>query len=112
MEDTGETAPAPEDAASDDIAEAALVETLPAEPSQPQRVRGWKQFDNPYLILGALFFVTAAPGLPMLWVSKKFTPLMKVVWSVVVVLYTALILYLFYLCCMWSWGQISDALKL
>jgi len=72
----------------------------------------WKKLDNPYLILFTMFFVTGATGLPLIWVSRSFSPLMKVVWSIVVTLYTALIIYLTYLVVMWSWAQASQALKL
>jgi len=79
--------------------------------ARKRRRRDWSQLDNPYLILGTLFFVTAALGLPVLWISRKFSPLMKVVWTVVVLLYTALILYLFFLVMHWSLTQIYEAMR-
>ena len=66
--------------------------------------------DNPWIILGTLFFVTAALGLPFLWVSRGFSRLSKFVLSIVVILYTILILWLFWMVVSWSWTRISDSL--
>ncbi len=44
------------------------------------------------LILGLLFGVTAALGLPILWMSPVFTSMEKWIWSVVVLIYTAILL--------------------
>ena len=71
----------------------------------------WRRaLDNPWLMLAMLFFVTAALGLPFLWMSRGFSTLSKVVLSVVVLAWTALILWAFWLVMVWSWTRISDAL--
>lgn len=53
--------------------------------------------DNPWLVLGVLFFVTLFLGLPALWISRGFSPLSKVVWTILVLIWTALVFWLFYL---------------
>jgi hypothetical protein len=69
-----------------------------------------KALDNPWLMLVLLFFVTAALGIPFLWMSRGFSTVAKVVLTVVVLLWTALILWLFWLVMVWSWTRVSDAL--
>jgi len=66
--------------------------------------------DNPYLILGMLFGVTAALGLPFLWVSRGFSTTMKVVWSIVVILYTLLLFWVFWLIMAWSISRIMNSM--
>lgn len=62
------------------------------------------------LVLALLFFVTAALGLPVLWKSPAFSPREKIVWSVIVTIYTAVILWLFARVMWWSYTRIQDAL--
>ncbi len=71
----------------------------------------WRRaLDNPWLMLAMLFFVTAALGLPFLWMSRGFSTLGKVVVTLVVLAWTALILWAFWLVMVWSWTRISGAL--
>lgn len=74
----------------------ATLENTPAElPPKPQ---SWRDaVDNPWIVLGMLFFVTAACGLPVLWLSRGFSPLWKVVLTLVVCVYTVVILWAFWL---------------
>jgi hypothetical protein len=67
--------------------------------------------DNRWFILALLFGVTAVFGLPWLWSSRGFSRPAKIVLSVVVVLYTALLLWLTWLILRWSCGSISHSLK-
>lgn len=82
---------------------AANVATAAENPSR-------RALDNRWLILGMLFFVTAALGLPLLWLSRSFTPLAKVILTIIVLVYTVLILWLFWLVMVWSYTRIMDAL--
>ena len=71
----------------------------------------WRQaLDNPWLMLATLFFVTAALGIPFLWMSRGFSTLAKVILTIVLFLWTALILWLFWLVMVWSYTRVSDAL--
>jgi hypothetical protein len=80
--------------------------TEPAELSPAWR----RALDNPWIMLGMLFFVTAALGLPFLWMSRGFSTLAKAVLTVVVLAWTALIFWGFWLVMVWSWTRISNAL--
>lgn len=71
----------------------------------------WRRaLDNPWVMLGMLFFVTAALGLPVLWMSRGFSLAGKIVVSVLVIAWTVLILWLFWLVMVWSYTRIVDAL--
>ena len=62
-----------------------------------------------YMVL-MLFLVTAALGIPFLWMSRGFSTGMKIFLSIVVTLYTVLILYLFYLVMAWCYTRITDSI--
>ena len=49
---------------------------------------------NRWAILGLLFLVLAGFGLPLLWKSRVFSPLNKVILTIVVLIYTALLVWL------------------
>lgn len=70
----------------------------------------WEIIDNPWVVLALLFFVMAILGLPVLWKSRGFSTLSKVVLSVVVTLYTALIFWFFWLVLVWCYTRIVDSL--
>ena len=75
------------------------------------RSPGWRDVvDTPWLLLVMLFFVTAALGLPLLWISRGFSTVSKVVLTIVVLAWTALILWLFWLVMVWSYTRIVEAL--
>src|SRR5688572_1722586 len=59
--------------------------------------------DNRWIVIGTLFLVTAAFGLPVLWVSRGFSTTSKVVLSIVVCLYTVLILWAFWIFMAFMW---------
>jgi hypothetical protein len=82
----------------------------PSASNVPDSPMWRKTLDNPWLMLVLLFFVTAALGIPFLWMSRAFSTLAKLVLTVVVLLWTALILWLFWLVMVWSWTRVSDAL--
>jgi hypothetical protein len=63
--------------------------------------------DNPWAILAILFLVAGVLGVPLLWISRAFSPLMKIVWSVVVTVYTAAALYGTWLVLVWCWTSIE-----
>jgi hypothetical protein len=74
-----------------------------AEPPRDVPPRWRQAIDNPWLMLVMLFFVTAALGLPFLWISRGFSRPAKIVLSVVVLLYTVLILWAFVAFMSWWW---------
>ena len=66
--------------------------------------------DNPWFVLGILFLVTLFLGLPILWTSRAFSRLMKIVITLVVLVETVLVFWAFYEIMAWSWQQISDSM--
>ena len=80
-------------------------------PSLPEVESGRSLLDRPWFILGLLFLVTAILGLPLLWVSRGFSRAWKIVLSVVVTLYTALLLWGFWQVMNWSVSRIMDSLR-
>jgi len=80
-------------------------------PAAGPRAQSWRDvIDNPWLMLAMLFFVTAALGLPFLWISRGFSTLSKIVLTIVVLAWTALALWLTWLVVVWSLTRIEDAL--
>lgn len=87
----------------------AFVVDAPAR-DQP-RAGGWREVvDNPWLVVGMLFFVTAALGLPLLWISRAFSTTWKIVLTLAVTAWTALVLWVFWLIMVWCYGQVAQAL--
>jgi hypothetical protein len=81
--------------------------------SQPDVTPAWRRaLDNPWLMLAMLFLVTAALGIPFLWMSRGFTTFWKVVVTIAVLLWTALILWLFWLVMAWTvptiWNGVQE----
>jgi hypothetical protein len=68
----------------------------------------WRDLiDNPRLLLATLFFVTAALGLPLLWISRGFSTFWKTVLTCAVLAWTALVFWVFYLIMAWCWSQLE-----
>lgn len=73
-----------------------------AEKSKLDRI-----LDSKVAVLGLLFLAMAALGLPLLWKSPAFSRTEKTIWSLVVLIYTALILWAFCAVMWWSYSRIS-----
>ena len=77
----------------------------------PTRRLDWRSLlDNRWIVLAGLFLVTGALGIPFLWIGRAFSTRMKILLSIVVTLYTALLLWLFWLVMLWSYHRISESL--
>ncbi|MCM2369428.1 hypothetical protein [Aporhodopirellula aestuarii] len=61
-----------------------------------------------WAVLTVLFVVTGAFGMPLLWRSDRFSRLEKCFWGVIVLAYTAALLYGMVMVIRWSVG---DAVK-
>lgn len=92
--------------------DSAVPKDTPAGPRSTQTSTSsiWSLVDNPWIVLFLLFFVMAILGLPVLWKSRGFSTLSKLVLSVVVTLYTALLFWLFWLILVWCYTEITRAL--
>jgi hypothetical protein len=75
--------------------------------SQP----GWRDaVDNPWMLLGLLFFVLAIFGLPLLWMSRAFSTSTKVLLSLVVTIYTLALLGCTGAVVWWAWTVVQSSL--
>ena len=74
--------------------------------------KSWRALiDNPWLMILMLFFVTAALGLPLLWMSRGFSARSKFLLTIAVLLWTALVFWLFYLIMAWCIPRIWEGLR-
>jgi len=88
-----------------------MTPTLDQEPRQPPAdSMARRALDNPWLMLGMLFGVTLFLGLPLLWISRGFSTTSKVLVTVLVLIWTAIVLACFGAIMVWCWQRISDAL--
>ena len=60
------------------------------------------------MVLAILFGVTGALGLPLLWMSTKFSLVERIFWSLVVILYTTALVGVTAAIVMWAYGVISS----
>ncbi len=65
---------------------------------------------NRWAVLGLLFLAMAALGIPVLWASRAFSTRAKILLTIVVILYTILILWGFWLVMDWSITRIRDSI--
>lgn len=83
---------------------------LDDDAAPPAQGASWRELvDSPVLLLSTLFFVTAALGIPLLWQSRAFSHATKWILTVVVLAYTALLFWLFWLVMSWSYHRIVDS---
>jgi hypothetical protein len=61
------------------------------------------------MLLVLLFCVTGFLGLPLLWMSRAFTPGEKILWSVLNTLYTLALIAIVVGVCYWCYLQMLDA---
>lgn len=84
------------------------VAVTPGTPRAAGQMR--KLIDNPWVVLALLFLVTAGLGLPVLWISRGFSVASKIVVSVIVLVYTALVVWLFWLVMLWCVHRLKPVL--
>jgi len=81
---------------------------LDATVEEPKAPPSWRELiDNPWIMILVLFFVTAALGLPFLWISRAFSTFSKIVLTIAVLLWTALVFWVFYLIMAWCWSRLE-----
>jgi hypothetical protein len=61
-------------------------------------------------ILMMLFLVTGALGLPLLWMSPALSPLEKILWSIVNLIYTLALIAICIAICTWAYSQLMLAI--
>ena len=84
-------------------------------PVRPVRVKSQAKFtdmlENRWIMLLVLFGVTAALGIPFLWKTKSFSHTEKILWTVIISLYTIFIFWVFFKIMFWCYANISDSLS-
>lgn len=87
----------------------------PQAPIRPVRVKSRAKFtdmlENRWVMIFVLFGVTAALGIPFLWKSKSFSKTEKIVWTLIVSVYTILIFWIFFKIMFWCYASISNSLS-
>lgn len=89
------------------------VEKEPTQPSTPGRVgnQKWSRLLNSRgLMFAMLFCVTGFLGIPFLWKSEAFSRAEKIVWSLIVIVYTSILIWITASIVMWSYRSIRDTL--
>ena len=85
----------PNDASSPPIqAELVAFEKRPSSAGKSASDRGSlaKLVQNRTAVLAVLFLVTGAFGIPLLWISKRFSTAERILWSLIVLLYTIVLI--------------------
>ncbi|MEO8271285.1 MAG: hypothetical protein ABI557_16305 [Aureliella sp.] len=79
--------------------------------ARPASRAGWRALiDSRPAMLGMLFGVTGFLGIPFLWMSEGFSRTEKIVWSIVVTIYTLILIGVAVAICWWSYTQITQLL--
>lgn len=90
---------------------AIVVVALEEGDNASPRGASWQEMaDNRWVLLGTLFFVTAALGIPLLWKSRAFSVQVKAALTLAVLAWTALLFWLFWLVMLWSYHRIAASL--
>lgn len=85
-------------------AESRVTDSKDAKASNMGRIVGSRG-----LMFALLFGVTGFLGLPFLWLSPVFSKAEKIVWSVVVSIYTLILIGLCLWVCWWAFNRIVGA---
>lgn len=81
-----------------------------ARDDRTEKSRLKQLLDNRWAVLAAIFFAMMFLGLPLLWRCPSFSRFEKLIWTIVVLVYSGLILWVFFLVMSWSYQRISDSL--
>ncbi len=85
----------------------------PGNPAGPVVRSKWVGLlDNRPAILALLFLVTGLFGIPLLWMSDSFSRTEKIAWSIVVTLYTLMLIGAIIAICWWAYLQVSQLMNL
>jgi hypothetical protein len=77
----------------------------------PPRRRSWRDVvDNKWAVLGLIFFAMMFLGLPLLWASRAFSRVEKVVYTFVVLLYSVAAFGCFAAIMWWCYERVVSAL--
>ena len=81
-------------------------------PPDAPRKPAWRELvDNPWLMLVMLFGVTLFLGLPLLWVSRGFSLVAKIAVTLLVLIWTGIAFWAFWLIMAWCIPRIMLIFK-
>jgi hypothetical protein len=70
----------------------------------------WQQtLNSRTAVLGTLFLVTGAIGLPLVWYSPVFTRVEKLFWSLMAIIYTSALIGVTWAVVYWCYKLVADA---
>ncbi len=94
-------------AADDNLVEATAVEVVEGTSVKVS----WRDVvDNRKLLIALLFFATAGLGIPLIWLSRVFSPKAKLILTITVSIYTVVILWLFWRIMQWCYDRIAPVM--
>jgi len=67
---------------------------------------GGNLIQNKLAVLAALFLVTGFLGLPLLWMNRQFSAVERLFWSVVIILYTLILIGITVFVGWWCYHQV------
>ena len=80
-----------------------MVSHAPPAPAEG----GGNLIQNKYAVLAALFVVTGFLGLPLLWMNRNFSSTERLLWSIVVIIYSLILIGITVFVMWWSYRQIA-----
>lgn len=78
-------------------------------PDAPDARQATSSADHPWVVLACLFLAAGALGIPLIWVSRAFSRPVKILLTVLVTLYTALMLWILWLVLVACYRHITGA---
>lgn len=57
-------------------------------------------------VLAILFLVTGALGIPLLWINRNFSPIERIAWTIVVTIYTLILIAFTAWIVWWAYRQV------
>lgn len=58
-------------------------------------------------VLAILFLVTGALGIPLLWINRNFSPLERIAWTIIVTIYTFILISFTVWIVWWAYSRIA-----
>lgn len=91
--------------------QARLVTPDQAAPADPLAANaGWslesKLLQSRIAVIATLFLVTGFLGIPLLWMNKRFSHSERIAWSILVTVYTLILIWVAITIVMWSYRRI------
>jgi hypothetical protein len=89
---------------------APLLATVVDDADAPVNSESTSTTDKRWFVLTMLFGVTMFLGLPLLWKSKAYGQQGKVILTILVIAYSIVVFWIFFLIMSWSYSQIRGSI--